>query len=912
MNYVIMRHLLLSAISSFGLVLFALPSVGQQTISGSVTDLETGEPLIGTTIVLKGSTIGLATDADGTFEINSDQPFPWLIELTYTGYKTMEIAVEGPASDLMIQMEPGILLGSDIVISASRKSEKVTDSPASISVITDSKIQTLAKSGEPLELLLQTNGVQLNQQGIARSNITLRGASGVNQTTAQVLKDYRPLVNPGDYYLATARSTISDIDLEQIEVIRGPSGALYGPGVSAGVIHFLSKDPFKYPGTTVSLSAGERSVIKANIRHAGHNDARTFGYKVTAGYTSGNDWVLNEEDANDPEGGLSYGDNFVTESGDVLDIPGNLIEDFHALFVEGTLEFRPMDDLSIVYVTSMAENKGNDRITPGDMFRYWRVWNNQARVRYGNLFAAINYQVTPGTNGSLGSPSWTGQYAEVPGGSSFLYTDGDQTYLDAQVQYGFDVSEINTEFTVGGDYKSSIMDGNERNAGRFHEEDDYNIYGGYFQSNTSLIEDRLNLVLAARFDGFSAFDQTGFSPRIGLMYKPDETSQIRASYNRSFTPSGQVRAFLDFTIATTPWGKIQVLGSHAPITFNNPQTDFFPGFIPDGYNGVGSSLAPIYAFISNGPVAGAGLSPELLAYLQSQTVSGSTEGALNVFLPGGVLGPPVSNLKDLETDAAKLTMTQAYELGYKGVIGEKLAASIDLYFMKLQDFESDALGVSPFVRLPNLPDDLRNAILSGLDAQVIADLGGDINQIADIYANIAGNALGGPVGAVQTDQGQQVDGTQVNFGFQSIGNLSYWGMDFGFEYYLQTDLSAYLNYGYINQNVFSAEDISEVSGGYNLNTPQHKFRIGLNYLPSTGFFGGIHYLSDDAFMSTNGIYSGIAESRSLVNLNVGYNFGNGLKVSVNASNLFDNKYQAFPRLPEIGRLALFNVTYTFE
>ena len=117
---------------------------------------------------------------------------------------------------------------------------------------------------------------------------------------------------------------------------------------------------------------------------------------------------------------------------------------------------------------------------------------------------------------------------------------------------------------------------------------------------------------------------------------------------------------------------------------------------------------------------------------------------------------------------------------------------------------------------------------------------------------------------------------------------------------------------FINQNVFSAEDIGEVSGGYNLNTPQHKFRLGLNYLPSTGFFGGVHYLYDDEFMSTNGIYSGIAESRSLVNLNVGYNFGNGLKVSVNASNLFDNRYQAFPRLPEIGRLALFNVTYTFK
>lgn len=882
----------------------------QNIIKGKVLDDVSGEAIPGATISLIGKELGTISSADGTFVLSLRESFPWNIRVGHTAYESKLLTIDQDEVVLEIRLIPGLKIGEELVITASRKSEKVTDSPASISILTAQKIETQAASGEPLELIKSINGVQLNQQGINRSNLTLRGASGVNQTTAQLLKDFRPLVNPGDYYLSTARSTISDIDIDRIEVIRGPSGALYGPGVSAGVVHFLTKNPIDFPGTTISLTGGEQSVFKANIRHADHNETETFGYKINVGQAVGNDWVLNSKDAAAADGGKSYGNAFISEKEELLDIPGNLIEKFSSFFVEGTLEFRPSKELNLVWVTSMAENKGNDRITPGDLYRYWRVWNNQARVRYKNLFGAINYQITPGTNGSISSPGYTGQYAETPGGNSILYDDGDQYYLDAQLQYVFDAEKINTEFTFGGDYKSSVMNGNIRNAGRFHEADDYIIYGGYLQANTKLIKDKLDLILATRFDGFSAFDDTGFSPRLGLVYKPDASSQIRASYNRSFVPSGQVRAFLDFTIATTPWGKIQVLGSHAPITFNNTVTDFFPGFLPDGYNGIGSGLNPIYSFISKGPLAGAGLPPALLAYLQSQSITGSTAGTLNVFLPGGKVGGLVSDVKLLETDAAKLAITQAYELGYKGVIAKKLSASVDLYYMKLKNFESNALGVSPFVSIPNVGTDLKNSIIANLDAQQIANLGGNINQIAEIFAQIAKGAFPGPIGAVQTDQAQEVPGTQVNFGFQSIGNLSYWGMDFGLEYYIKNDFSVYVNYGYINQNVFSAEDIGEVADGFNLNTPKNKIRIGLNYFPKEGFYGGIHYLNDDEFMSTNGIYTGIAEARSLADLNIGYKFNEKLKISINASNLFNNKYQAFPRLPEIGRLVLVNGTYS--
>jgi len=67
----------------------------------------------------------------------------------------------------------------------------------------------------------------------------------------------------------------------------GPASALYGPGVGAGVVHYLSKDPFKHPGTTINLQAGgfdkggsfDMNMYKMDFRHAVSNDENTFGYK---------------------------------------------------------------------------------------------------------------------------------------------------------------------------------------------------------------------------------------------------------------------------------------------------------------------------------------------------------------------------------------------------------------------------------------------------------------------------------------------------------------------------------------------------------------------------------------------------------------------------------------------------------
>ena len=80
--------------------------------------------------------------------------------------------------------------------------------------------------------------------------------------------------------------------VEKIEVVRGSGSSAYGAYTNSGVVHFMSKDPFKYPGTSIEISSGGLAnqesmlgkgnwdIFQASLRHAAANDSGTFGYKT--------------------------------------------------------------------------------------------------------------------------------------------------------------------------------------------------------------------------------------------------------------------------------------------------------------------------------------------------------------------------------------------------------------------------------------------------------------------------------------------------------------------------------------------------------------------------------------------------------------------------------------------------------
>ena len=122
----------------------------------------------------------------------------------------------------------------------------------------------------------------------------------------------------------------SDLDVQSVDIIAGASSAYYGPGAFNGVIDMRTKDPFLFPGLTVSLKAGERRLGEAAIRWAdvikNKDGEEKFGYKFNFYYMTANDWQANNYDPVDdsPVGRDNFsGYDAVNVYGDEVTVGGN-------------------------------------------------------------------------------------------------------------------------------------------------------------------------------------------------------------------------------------------------------------------------------------------------------------------------------------------------------------------------------------------------------------------------------------------------------------------------------------------------------------------------------------------------------------------------------------------------------------
>ena len=206
------------------LAMVALSSVSwaQTELSGTVTD-DAGEPLIGANVTVKGTTQGAVTDLDGNFAFSTSAALPLTLVVSYTGYSTQEVAVSNN-SPVQVQLLEGIFT-EQVVVSASRKREKIQEAPASISVLSARKLEGTPQT-DPVRNLVNVPGVQIQQQSAARINIEMRASSGLFGTSAFPIMDYRSLIGPGVGTFQSDQSGIMNIDLERIEVVRGPGSAL--------------------------------------------------------------------------------------------------------------------------------------------------------------------------------------------------------------------------------------------------------------------------------------------------------------------------------------------------------------------------------------------------------------------------------------------------------------------------------------------------------------------------------------------------------------------------------------------------------------------------------------------------------------------------------------------------------------
>ncbi len=908
----------------------------QSTIRGTITDTY-GESLIGANVIVKGTTDGTVSDFDGSYEFVTTSSFPLTLVFSYTGYTTIEREISNASSSVDIALTEGVLLGDEVVISASRKREKVQEAPASVSVIGARQL-SVSPDVDPTRTIGNLPGVTIQQQSAGRINIELRGSNGNFATSAFVIQDYRNLIAAGTGTFFSGNTGISSLDLDRIEVVRGPASALYGAGVTSGVVHFLTKSPIDQPGTAFELTGGELNTFGIAARHATKVSDK-FGFKINVNYLRGDEFGL---DPNDPTDAATIGalSNTISQPTilnnridvfapstvvvDNLDADGDgspLAPNYFNFAANATLEFRPTDDLSINVTGGQARlqslffnNQGEGVATSTNTY-------GQVRLQYKGLFAQVfANDDTGGADNTLPTALYrTGVISAIS-----------RQNFESQVQYNFQIPQTAIDITTGFDTRSVASDSRNTTFGRNEENDSYSLAGGYLQAEWA-ITPKIDILGAGRYDTFNFLDEGFFSPRAAIVFKPSNNHTFRASYNRAGSVPTAINAYLDFPVAPAIPGIADIWAAGGAITHtfdDNSVIDLtIPGFPSLPLDATGLPLAFSYGALT--PAVLGFLAPTLgddplgiIPFLQGFTPQGTT-GTLvgfNIFD-----GTPLSPQSNAPLPVSKET---TYEIGYSGFIDNKLKLTVDVYNRSLDGAlqftalapaytligadtggglaaEVGAALTSHLVGL-GLPQETAAAAAAGV-AAVYGGFGAAFDDpatgVGALYGLIGAAESG--IGAVPLDD----DIVHIAAGSQvSVGDISYTGVDFGASYYFSNEIVGYFNYSWLSQTEWFPEE-DGVQNAFTLNTPDNKFRAGVQYLPTTGLSGSVAFQRTPSYRATFGLFSGDTDDQNLVDLNVGYAFDSGLKFGVSVNNLFDSQYRFSPAMPRVGRLALAKVTY---
>lgn len=280
----------------------ALLAQNQTSISGTVKD-DTGATLPGVNIRVEGKVVGTITLSDGTYSLTVNQAPPLTLIFSYVGYETQSVEITSATNtDLDITMVEQVILGQEVVVSASRIEESVLSSPVSIEKMDILDIQNTAATSF-YEGLANMKGVDFSTQSLTFKSVNTRGFGANGNTRFVQLIDGIDNQAPGLNFAVGNIVGINDLDLESAEMIPGAASALYGPNAINGILLLTSKNPFDYQGLSVYAKTGVNHVDEeyhpmSLYQDYGFRFAKSFNnklaFKVTASYLTAQDWIASD------------------------------------------------------------------------------------------------------------------------------------------------------------------------------------------------------------------------------------------------------------------------------------------------------------------------------------------------------------------------------------------------------------------------------------------------------------------------------------------------------------------------------------------------------------------------------------------------------------------------------------------
>ncbi len=335
------------------------------TVTGKVIDARTSKNLIGATVTIKGTTNGGSTNQNGQFTLITGQKLPFTIIVSYVGYRTQETVLTANAAN--IKLEEGSNQLSDVTITSRRRQESAQDVPIPISVLRGPLVEDAgAFNVNRLKELVPS--VQLYSSNPRNTTLNIRGLGSTFGPTNDGIDPGVGFYVDGVYYARPATTALDFVDIEQIEVLRGPQGTLFGKSTTAGAFNITTRAASFIPGATFEVSYGNYNYVQAKASLTGPL-SKKLAARVSFSGTQRNGLLTNVR----------------TQQS---------VNSLNNLGVRGQLLYTPSDKIQLTLIGDVTDQQPNGyaQVVAGVV-----TTKRAAYRQFNNIIADLNYKL-PSTN----------------------------------------------------------------------------------------------------------------------------------------------------------------------------------------------------------------------------------------------------------------------------------------------------------------------------------------------------------------------------------------------------------------------------------------------------------------------------------------------------------------------------------
>jgi len=462
-------------------------------LQATILDEENNEPLIGATLLIRGTNQGSVSDMFGNVVIKNVLVGRHNISISYIGYETIDtiIDITDLSEPLVFRLHSVSEDLEEVTIKATRSTRTIKRIPTRVEFIGSEELEEKAiMNASNISLVLrESTGIQIQQSSLSSGNSSIR-IQGLDGRYTQLLKDGFPLF--GGFSGGLSIMQIPPLDLQQFEVIKGSSSTLYGGGAIAGLVNMVSKTPSDDAQLDVMLSQTHAGGSTANMFYSQRNSKIGWTMYGSAHY----------QKAYDPDGD------------DFSNLPKTYSLSFNPklfyypneqstfwLGINATFDDRIGGDISLINgrregIHQYSEDNASQRINAQTVFN--TQWDESKSFEIKSSISLFDR--------TLVTPSYK--------------FDGKETNSFTEVSLRSAVEGL--DWIIGANLYSNDFDEKAID----DERDQTDISGGVFSNVTTDFSNKLIGEVGLRID--RAKDWGTFAlPRFSLLWKPDDTFSSR-------------------------------------------------------------------------------------------------------------------------------------------------------------------------------------------------------------------------------------------------------------------------------------------------------------------------------------------------------------------------------------------------